>query len=260
MLTWLPSVLRAAGLNVYETEGWSTRGKDVMNPKVLVAHHTATGTNWSDLALDRLLRVGRTDLPGPLCHIHLTREGQCRIIAAGMANHAGKGSWKGYSGNAIAIGIEAANDGRGEYWPAAQIAAYDLASAAIFRYLNLDSTYLCGHREWAPNRKVDPVGIALPQMRTKVQDLINRKSDTMIIRQGITGYHVVPWQRALNKALIKNAINLPPLAEDGVYGARVTEAVRAYQAAAQIAELVPERGSLDDYTRDLLVEYTREGD
>lgn len=257
-MLWLAPVLRAAGLNVFETEGWATRGKDVMVPKVLVAHHTATGTNWSDLALDRLLRVGRTDLPGPLCHIHLTRTGQCRLIAAGMANHAGKGSWKGHSGNAIAVGIEAANNGLGEYWPQAQIDAYDRASAAILKHIGRDSTYLCGHREWAPMRKVDPTGIAMPAMRTKVQAIL--QGDTMIIRQGISGYHVVPWQLALNKALVKNSIPLAPLVPDAVYGAKMTEAVRAYQFAAMINALVPELGSLDDYTRDLLVEYTRTDD
>lgn len=258
MMLWLAPVLRAAGLDVFETEGWATKGKDVMNPKVLVAHHTATGPNWSDLALDRLLRVGRTDLPGPLCHIHLTRTGQCRLIAAGMANHAGKGSWKGYTGNAIAVGIEAANDGLGEYWPQAQITAYDRASAAILKHIGRDSTYLAGHREWAPFRKVDPTGIAMPAMRTKVQSIL--QGDTVILRQGVSGYHVVPWQLALNKALVKNNIPLAPLAQDGVYGAKVTEAVRAYQFAAMINALVPELGSLDDYTRDLLVEYTRTDD
>lgn len=82
----------------------------------------------------------------------------------------------------------------------------------------------------------------------------------MIIRQGISGYHVVPWQLALNKALVKNNIPLAPLVPDAVYGAKVTEAVRAYQFAAMIDKLVPELGSLDDYTRDLLVEYTRADD
>jgi hypothetical protein len=259
MMLWLAPVLRAAGLDVFEVDGWKTRGKDVMNPKVLIAHHTATGTNWSDAALDYFLRIGRSDLPGPLCHIHLTRSGQCRIIAAGMANHAGKGSWKGLSGNALAVGIEAANDGLGEYWPQAQITAYDRASAAILEHIGRDSTYLCGHREWAPFRKIDPTGIALPAMRTRVQSLL-QGDNNVIIRQGISGYHVVPWQLALNKALIKNNIPLAPLAVDGVYGAKVTEAVKAYQVAAMINTLVPEPGSLDDYTRDLLVEYTREGD
>lgn len=256
MLLWLPVVLRQAGLSVFEVEGWATRGKDVMNPKVLVAHHTATGTNWSDEALDRFLRIGRSDLPGPLCHIHLTRSGQCRIIAAGMANHAGAGSWKGYSGNAIAIGIEAANDGLGEFWTQAQINAYDRASAAILKHIKRDSTYLCAHREWT-SRKIDPTGIAMPAMRTRVQTLIDQKDSTVILRQGSTGYHIALWQRALNDAMVRNNIPLPPLVLDGVYGAKLTEAVRAYQAAAQVTGIVPELGSLDDYTRDLLVEYTR---
>ena len=40
-LTWLPTVLRSAGLKVAEQPGWLDRGHgDLSNPRGLICHHT----------------------------------------------------------------------------------------------------------------------------------------------------------------------------------------------------------------------------
>jgi hypothetical protein len=43
----------------------------------------------------RLLIKRRSDCPGPLCNVGLARSGAVYVIAAGRANHAGKGGWRG---------------------------------------------------------------------------------------------------------------------------------------------------------------------
>ncbi len=164
MLHWLPQALRAEGVRVVEVEGWATRGKPMNPPKVVIAHHTATRPSTTDAAVIRLLRVGRTDLPGPLCQIGLARDGTAYVVAAGRANHAGTGGWHGVTGNANALGVEAFNDGLGEPWPHIQLDAYDRTCAAVLRHVDRDASWLCGHREWAPGRKIDPTGIDMNMM------------------------------------------------------------------------------------------------
>ena len=63
-LTWLPAVLRAAGLDVYEMPGWRTRGRSSITVQGVVGHHTATGPRWADGHVAALLRDGRRDLAG----------------------------------------------------------------------------------------------------------------------------------------------------------------------------------------------------
>jgi len=175
-MTWLADVLRAAGLTVVETAGWQTRGRDTMRPLVVIGHHTATSASTSDANVVALLIKGRSDLPGPLCHLGLDRQGRYHIIAAGKANHAGAGVWKEANESSETIGIEAFNFGNSvpfptrEPWPQVQLDAYDRGVAALLTHIGRDASYFCGHREWAqpPGRKPDPSGIDLPLMRTRI--------------------------------------------------------------------------------------------
>lgn len=175
-MLWLAKTLRDAGLRVVEAPGWVNRGRDNfytgMNPKVVIAHHTATTITWPDSSVENLLINGRRDLPGPLSQLGLRRDGTYVVIASGIAYHAGQGSWQGVSGNKHAIGIEAYNSGQGEPWPQVQLDAYDRGVAAILYKLRLPSSALCAHREWAPQRKIDPTGIDMVQMRARVAQLI----------------------------------------------------------------------------------------
>ncbi len=171
-LLTLPALCRRAGLDVVEVSGWQQRGAEMGNVGAVLAHHTATGRNWSDSAVDALLRDGRPGIPGPLSQVGLDRKGRVRIIAAGTANHAGRGSWHGVSGNSRAVGVEAYNDGTGETWPAVQLDAWDALNAVLLDLLDLPVSRLCGHREWAPTRKTDPAGIDLTAMRARAASLL----------------------------------------------------------------------------------------
>jgi len=171
-LVTLADECRRAGLHVFEVDGWQGRGPDLGQVGAVLAHHTATGRNASDAAVDRLLRDGRPDLPGPLAQVGLNRAGVVRIIAAGRANHAGSGTWRGVTGNSQAVGVESYNDGVGEVWPAAQLDAWDQLNAVLLRLCHLPADALCGHKEWAPTRKIDPRGVDMPAMRNRARHLL----------------------------------------------------------------------------------------
>lgn len=79
-------------------------------------------------------------------------------VAAGRANHAGSGSWRGLVGNSSVWGTEANNRGTGEMWPDVQIDAYARLCAATCDYSGFTAEMVCRHAEWAPSRKIDPAG------------------------------------------------------------------------------------------------------
>ena len=179
-LLWLADVLRDAGLAVVETAGWQLRGRDGMRPRIVIGHHTATGPSTPNATVVALLIRGRPDLPGPLCHLGLDRQGRYHIIAAGKANHAGLGVWKDADESVETIGIEAFNYGNSipfptrEPWPQVQLDAYDNGVAALLGHISRDALHFCGHREWAtpPGRKPDPSGIDLDAMRARISAIM----------------------------------------------------------------------------------------
>lgn len=161
-LTWLSDTLKRAGLKVQEVPGWQTRGRgDMRAIKGVMLHHTA-GSSVGNMPDLNLLIRGRSDLPGPLAQLGLARDGTWHVIAAGRANHAGKGAYAGVTnGNSHFIGIEAANTGRtqgprAEAWPPAQMESYKKGVIAILKYINAPVKMAIGHKEWAPRRKIDP--------------------------------------------------------------------------------------------------------
>lgn len=165
-LTWIPDVLRAAGLDVFEYPGWKTRTSGKLETgwvKGVVCHHTASGPNWQDGHVAALLAQGRRDLAGPLAQLGLERDGTFVVISVGRCNHNGYGEW----GNS-SIGIEAYNSGLGEPWPVAQMDAYKRGVAAILAHLGLPATRCKAHRETDPRRKIDPTGVDMDAFRADV--------------------------------------------------------------------------------------------
>jgi len=162
-LPWLADELRAAGLAVVEVGGWQHRGDDLRSVEGIVWHHTATGPRTSDLNVARLLRDGRPNLAGPLSQLGLDRAGRYHVVAAGKANHNGYGLWGNQS-----IGIEAYNDGVGEPWPDVQVAAYITGTRALLGRLGLGVDRVKGHKETDPRRKIDPAGLDMDEMRTRI--------------------------------------------------------------------------------------------
>lgn len=140
----------------------------------VMLHHTATKkTAAGNMPSLGVLKNGRSDLAGPLCQIGLGKDGTCYIVAAGRANHAGAGVWRGVdSGNSSFIGIEAENPGDDEaLWPAVQLDAYVRAVAALLRKINASPGMCCAHREYAPGRKTDPK-FDMDRFRGRVDDVM----------------------------------------------------------------------------------------
>jgi N-acetyl-anhydromuramyl-L-alanine amidase AmpD len=160
-LTWVPAVLRDAGLKVAVVDGWESRGVgDVGDVVGVICHHTA-GPRAGNMPSLRTLIEGRSDLSGPLAQIGLGRDGTCYVIAAGRCNHAGAGSWQGVTtGNTRFIGIEAENTGGFDDspWPEVQLDAYRRAVAALLARLGRSPEFCAGHKEYAlpAGRKPDP--------------------------------------------------------------------------------------------------------
>lgn len=174
--TNLARILRDAGLKVIEQPGWQSRGHGPMGTvQGVMWHHTATSAsaagNFPSL---NIVTNGRSDLPGPLCNLGLGRDGTWYVIAAGLAYHAGSGSYPGIThGNTNTIGIEAEHPGTpGHPWPAEQLDSYRRGTAALLKAFGLGSDRLMGHKEYAPGRKIDPYGLDMPTERRIVQGLM----------------------------------------------------------------------------------------
>lgn len=169
---FLPDLLRAFGVKVVEFDAWRDRGQgDFYSIWGPMAHHTG-----SNNASPASIAFGHEGLRGLLSQIHLDRNAVATIVGAGVAWHAGVGSWPGIqtnNANAVMIGIEANSDGVSP-WPPEMLDAYHRICAAICWYLGHSSLRTLGHKEWAKVQgKWDPGGIDMPQFRAKVQYYID---------------------------------------------------------------------------------------
>jgi N-acetyl-anhydromuramyl-L-alanine amidase AmpD len=147
--------------------------------KGVVCHHTVGRPTGNMPSLDTL-KNGRSNLSGPLAQLGLGRDGTFYVIAAGRANHAGKGGWNGQTGNSRFIGIEAENTGYAvgkgnpakrhveEPWIPGQLDAYKRGVAAILNKLGQDESWCCGHKEWRPEDKIDPHTLDMDKFRRDV--------------------------------------------------------------------------------------------
>ncbi|QJD49587.1 endolysin [Gordonia phage Secretariat] len=169
---FLVEVLRAFGVDTREYSGWRNRGHGDFNIIWgIVIHHTG-GNNASAASIAN----GSPGLAGPVSQIHLDRNAVATVVAAGIAWHAGVGSWPGIqtnNANAVTIGIEANSDGVTP-WPPKMLDAYYRICAAICWYLGLPATRVIGHKDWAKVQgKWDPGLINVKDFQTQVQRYID---------------------------------------------------------------------------------------
>lgn len=159
--TWLADVLRGAGLDVVEQPGWLAHGRDLDDIAGVMWHHTASPVSSTLQTNLNVVTNGNSVAPGPIAQALVWRTGTWHIIAAGRANHAGKGTlpWIGTDrANARLLGIECVNNGVGETWSPAMVVSLEIGTAAILRHLGLDADRVTTHWEYAPTRKIDPAG------------------------------------------------------------------------------------------------------
>jgi hypothetical protein len=181
------SVLQAEGLATVQVGNWRTHNRNTKGPwgpmNGVLLHHT--GSWITEAGMVQLCYNGRSDLPGPLCHGVITKDGAVHLVGYGRANHAGLGSASvlnavvnersvlpavgdlSVDGNRHFYGFEAVNRGDGiDPYPAVQVEAMVRVSAALLRAHGWGTggkTSVLGHLEWQVG-KPDPRGAAFPGM------------------------------------------------------------------------------------------------
>lgn len=171
----LVSALKAEGVTVAEHAGWRSHNRNAVGAwgpvNGVLIHHTA-GTSSAALVYG-----GRSDLPGPLAHTHLAKNGTATMVSAGRANHAGKAAQNAFAavvaesathpkpsaasgtvdGNQHFYGIEIENLGNGrDPYPTAQYDAAVCWAAAICRAHGWGANSVVGHKETSIEGKIDP--------------------------------------------------------------------------------------------------------
>ncbi|CAL9669387.1 hypothetical protein SUDANB145_07332 (plasmid) [Streptomyces sp. enrichment culture] len=167
------TALKAEGVRVVERSGWRSHNRNSKgawsNLNGIVIHHTA-GTNSLNLCWS-----GTSDLPGPLCHTHLAKDGTATMVGYGRANHAGTFATNAFNAmlnessthprpdasepvdaNARTYGIEIENLGNGrDPYPEVQYQAAVRWAAALCRAHGWSANSVIGHKE-GTRRKIDP--------------------------------------------------------------------------------------------------------
>lgn len=249
----LPRHLRRWGLKVEVRDGWQERGRPYpFEPKAVICHHTASGSQSGNLASEDVVTFGRSDLPGPLCQFLLGRDGTVKVIAAGYANHAGYGgpraSVPANMGNTYAYGIEAENNGLGERWPKEQLNAYYRLCAALLDYMDRkDVDRVFGHKEWAPGRKIDPAGIDMDKFRARVREALKAGPSAVTVRLS----RLEPGKRNVDVLRVKKHLNRRGFFNgelNNYYGVGFTNAYKRWQKhlgyEGKDADGVPGKNSL----------------
>ncbi|MFC4956100.1 peptidoglycan-binding protein [Streptomyces mauvecolor] len=197
------SALRAEGVAVVEVDGWRDHNrnhKGAWGPvNGVIVHHTVSSGTDSSV---RLCYDGYDELPGPLCHGVIAKDGTVHLVGNGRANHAGggdpavlnavigenydtrppathqhEGSSGAVDGNARFYGFECVNLGDGsDPWPAAQLDAIERVSAALCRAHGWSAKSVIGHLEWS-DWKSDPRGFGMPDMRSRIAARLSGKPD-----------------------------------------------------------------------------------
>lgn len=240
-LTWLPEVLQAAGLKVAEDTGWKSRGRrDMGTVRGVMCHHTV-GRPTGNMPSLNLLRRGTSSLSGPLSQLGLGRDGTYFVIAAGLANHAGRGEWQGVTaGNSSFIGIEAENTGGEDDfpWPEVQMDAYARGCAAILNHIDAPVIMCCGHKEYRLPRggKIDPTFDMekdnhddMNVFRTQVQGFMDGTGIPREIIPIVSQTGRPTLRRPASGDLVREIQAKLGLDIDGGFGPNTEAAVRAFQ-------------------------------
>lgn len=163
--TWLPATLRAAGITVVETSGWTSRSHGALPDKVKVVwHHDASPPGDSPGALQWMI----SNYPSSSANIWVDRKGVWHLVGTGVSWHAGKVK-SGMPDNFSSIGIETDHT-TAELWPPAQLDALRKGTAAMFSKQGVGSDWLHFHKTICTptGRKSDPDGLDLGPERARV--------------------------------------------------------------------------------------------
>lgn len=173
---WLPEVLRAFGVEVYEVEGARERGHgDFAAIPWVLWHHTGNVNETDD-------GIAHHPSLGLAANMLIHPDGRVAITGFGIAWHGGVGIYPGIPEdgiNQLSIGIECAHSGaHGDPWPARQMEAMIRVGAAIAWFTGQDARrYQIAHKEWAgadnplginKQGKPDPIDIDMRWFRDQI--------------------------------------------------------------------------------------------
>lgn len=184
----LLSAYDRADLALHVHDGWATHNRGAHGDwgpvHGVMIHHT--GDNAPDHPNTvRVLWDGRSDLPGPLCHVGIRDNATLDLISAGRANHAGLGDARVLAavtaedyGARPPLPRHDDTDGNTAFYGAEmmtaatptdrQYAAAIAWAAAICHAHDWTARSVIGHKEWTA-RKPDPV-VNMTQFRADVAD------------------------------------------------------------------------------------------
>lgn len=180
-----------------ETTGWRTHNRNNVGSFAdingFVIHHT--GDDAPDSLDERVIREGRSDLPGPLAQFGGDDKGTILLIGCGRANHAGggdpavleavrkekyrtrppaprfhTGSPGAADGNSHFYGVETFYSGR-KPPTKATYKSLVLLAAAICDHHGWSSKSVIGHREWS-DWKPDPGNVDMVKFRRDVAEAL----------------------------------------------------------------------------------------
>jgi len=236
-LTWLPIVLKQAGLKVSEVPGWQNRGStDVGRIFGVVCHHTVGRRTGNMPSLDNL-RDGDANLRGPKAQLGLGRDGTFYVIAAGRANHAGRGGFvfseNGtkipiVNGNSNLIGIEGENTGAADDpWPNVQIEAFQRGVAAILNHIRRGPQFCIGHKEWT-TRKIDPL-FNMDKFRQSIGAILGGTAPIPLLIPTHDSQGRPTLRRGMTGELTRQIQAKVKVEVDGNFGPGTEAAVRTFQ-------------------------------
>ncbi|MEV4741560.1 N-acetylmuramoyl-L-alanine amidase [Streptomyces sp. NPDC049555] len=266
----LVAALREEGVHVVERPGWRTHNRNMKGPwgpvnGVIVHHTVTTGTDASISICEN----GYSELPGPLCHGVIDKDGTVYLIGNGRANHAGRGDGdvlraviaeeslpepndNDTDGNTHFYGFECINLGDGEDpWPSAQLDAIERASAAICRAHSWSAGSVIGHKEWT-DTKIDPEGFRMDDMRRRIEQRLKGKPSGPVSTSstnagsasssytpppfpvGLAPNRSTPSAKGLQEALRRTGWLDPSIPASDNYGPATQKAVAGFNAKHQL--------------------------
>lgn len=190
--------LAGEGVIVVEVGDWEHHNRAGHGPwgpvNGVMIHHTVTKGTATTVGI---VRDGYADLPGPLCHGMIAKDGRVHLIGYGRANHAGLGDpdvlaaviaerkpptddEATVDGNRHFYGFECENLGDGkDPWPAEQITAIVRVITALCRAHDWSARSAIRHLDWQPG-KVDPRGPGMDwdSVLARVADRLGAKPPT----------------------------------------------------------------------------------
>lgn len=194
----LPVLLKALDAPFEEVDGWKSRTIDpdaTWDCEWVVNHHTANSNASGHESLNWLVKGGLPGVRPPYAHALVGREPKIFLIAAGRANHAGRGgpfrNVPKDSMNAYGYGIEVEAPGRSLDFAPGQLELMCKLNASVLWIVGRGVDRVIRHKDWTDGgidgvpwlptrgRKVD-VRYTLDSIRMLTRSYMTRLEETGI--------------------------------------------------------------------------------